>query len=64
MDDELIRHMRDRIEQLHKVLGLAHDQRMIEIIQKVIDDGEADIAKLEAEREKTIALPPQTDPQG
>jgi hypothetical protein len=63
MDDELIGHMRERVEQLRKVLALAHDQRMIDIIQKVIDDGEIDIAKLEAEREETIAPPPQTDAQ-
>ncbi len=42
--------MRARVQQLRKVMNLAHDPRMIELIQKIIDSGEADIAKLEAER--------------
>ncbi len=31
-------------------MNLAHDPRMIELIQNIIDSGEADIAKLQAER--------------
>ncbi len=48
MDDELIAHMRSRVQQLRRVISLAHDQRMIDMIQKVIDEGEADIKELEA----------------
>jgi hypothetical protein len=61
MDDRVIAHMRARIDQIRKVLALAHDPRMIEILQKVIDSGEADITKLEAEREQgpDQAMPPQ-----
>lgn len=49
MHEEVIARMRGRVKQLRKVLRLSHDQRMMEIIQNVIDEGEADIAKLEAE---------------
>lgn len=54
MDDELVTHIRSRVQQLRKVISLAHDQRMIDMIQKVIDEGEADIKKLEA---KETGLP-------
>ena len=47
MSEQLIARMRDRVRQLRKVQQLAHDPRMIEMIQKIIDEGEADIAKLE-----------------
>jgi len=61
MSDEVIAHMRARIGQVRKVLALAHDPRMIEILQQVVDSGEADIKKLEAEREQAPnqAMPPQ-----
>lgn len=49
MDEEVLAHMRERVEQLRKVMSLAHDPRMIEIIQKVIESGEEDIRRLEDE---------------
>lgn len=49
MDEEVIAHMRSRIQQLRKVMSLAHDPRMIAALQEVIDSGEADIKRLEAE---------------
>jgi hypothetical protein len=61
--EELIPHMRARIDQLRKVMALAHDPRMIQMIQQIIDTGEADIARLEAEAEQVAAVPPQTDAQ-
>lgn len=43
-------------------MALAHDPRMIQMIQAIIDTGEADIAKLEAERAQVDnPLPPQTE---
>jgi hypothetical protein len=36
---------------------------MIQMIQQIIDTGEADIARLEAEAEQVAAIPPQTDAQ-
>lgn len=48
MSDELIAHMRARIDQMRKIKELAHDPRMIEIIDRVIETGEADIKRLQA----------------
>ena len=50
MHDELIAHMRARIRQLQRIMTLAHDTEMIVMLQKVVDETEADIAALEAER--------------
>jgi hypothetical protein len=50
MDDDVLTHMRARVAQIRKVLALAHDPRMIEVLQQVIESGEADIARLEADR--------------
>ena len=47
MHDEVIAHMRGRIARLRKVMGLAHDPRMIEAIEDMIKEAEADIRKLE-----------------
>lgn len=44
-------------------MALAHDPRMIQMIQEIIDTGEADIAKLETERRQVSPIPPQTDAQ-
>ena len=48
----MIQRMRMRVRQMRKLKGLAHDPRMIAIIDKVIAEGEADIAKLEAQRDQ------------
>jgi len=50
MHDDVIAHMRARIGQIRKVISLAHDQRMIETLEKVIADIEADIVRLEADK--------------
>ena len=52
MDEEVIAHMRERVHQLRRVMSLAHDPRMIEMVQKIIDSGEADIKRLEAEQQR------------
>jgi len=52
MDEEVIAHMRERVQQLRRVMSLAHDPRMIEMVQKIIDSGEADIKRLEAEQQR------------
>ena len=48
MADDLISRMRSRAEQLRNVVSLAHDRRVIEAVQRVIDEIEADIRRLEA----------------
>ena len=50
MDFELIAHMKERMRQVRRIAELAHDPEMIAILEKIIESGEADIAKLEAER--------------
>jgi ribosome-associated translation inhibitor RaiA len=47
MDNELLARMRGRAEQVRRVMNMAHDPRMIEALQKVIDEIEADIRRLE-----------------
>ena len=42
--------MRSRVKQLRKVKSLAHDPRMIEAVQRVIDEIEADIKRLETDQ--------------
>ena len=51
MTKDLVDRMRGRVRQVRKVQQLAHDPQMIEMLQKIIDEGEADIARLEAEQE-------------
>ena len=50
-DDELISHMRARVSQVRRIAAMAHDPRMIEMLAKLAEEGEADIAKLEAARD-------------
>ena len=47
-DDELIAHLRARVSQIRRIAAMAHDLQMIEMLTKLAEDGEADIAKLEA----------------
>lgn len=47
MSDDLISRMRERIEQLQRIKSLSHDQGVIEAIDSVIKNGEADIRRLE-----------------
>jgi hypothetical protein len=52
MDDELLAHMKERIRQVRRIVELAHDPEMIAILKQVIASGEADIARIEAERDQ------------
>ena len=47
--EEVIAHIRDRMRRIRKVISMAHDPEMIEMLSKVVADAEADIKKLEAE---------------
>ena len=49
MHEEIIANMRSRIRQVRHIIKLAHDPRMIEALEMMIVQVEADIAKLEAE---------------
>ena len=46
---ELIDRMRMRVRQMRRLKSLAHDPEMVAIIDRVIEEGERDIRKLEAE---------------
>lgn len=51
MDDvEVIAHIQDRIRRVRKIAGLAHDPEMIQMLLKLAEEGEADLARLEAKR--------------
>lgn len=58
MSDELLDHMRDRVRRVRRIIELAHDPEMIAMLEALATEGEADIAKLEAERMK---MPPATN---
>ena len=44
---QVIERMRGRVRQMRRLKNLAHDPRMIAIIDQVIEEGEADIRQLE-----------------
>jgi hypothetical protein len=49
MHDEVIAHIRERVATVRKIIAMAHDPRMIEMLEAMVDQAEADIRKLEAE---------------
>jgi hypothetical protein len=49
MDEEVIAHMRARVLQVRRIIALAHDPRMIEMLEKIVEETEADIKRLEAQ---------------
>jgi|tagenome__1003787_1003787.scaffolds.fasta_scaffold6720842_1 hypothetical protein len=51
MDDDILAHMKERVRQIRRIIGLAHDPEMIAILTQVLESGQADIARIEAERE-------------
>ena len=53
MAGELTSRMRSRVEQLRRVVFLAHDPRVIEAVQRVINEIEEDIKRLEAREQIT-----------
>ena len=48
MSDELKRHMRARIEQCRRLAKYINDPRTTEALLRMADEGDADLAKLEA----------------
>lgn len=49
MNEEVIAHMRGRIERVRRIIELAHDPRMIAMLDEMIEEAETDIKKLQAE---------------
>jgi hypothetical protein len=50
INEEVIGRMRTRIERTRKIISIAHDPRMIRMLEGLIAQAEADIARLEADR--------------
>jgi hypothetical protein len=49
MSDALISNMRDRVDRCRRLAKMIHDPRAIAILEQMAEEGEADIAKLQAE---------------
>jgi len=47
MTEEVIAHMRARIERTRRVISLAHAEEMIAALEAMIEEAEADIRRLE-----------------
>ena len=55
-NDEVIARMRNRIQRAQKVIEMAHDPEMIAMLERMIEEAEADIRILEAEGRPAIPL--------
>ena len=51
MHDELIANIRSRVERCRYLAGMINDQQAAEILRQMAAEGEADIKRLEAERD-------------
>jgi predicted nucleic acid-binding Zn-ribbon protein len=60
MNEEVIGHIRERMATLRKIMGMAHDPRMIEMLEAMLVQAEDDIRKLEAD--SADAAQPQPAP--
>ena len=60
MSEELIAHMRDRIQRVRKVIQLAHEPEMIAMLETMVKEAEADVARLEAEASAPVMHIPGT----
>lgn len=49
MQDEVIARMRDRIRRVRRIIEMAHDPEMIALLEEMVREAEADIAKMDAE---------------
>ena len=49
MNDEVIRNMRARIEKCRRLAKYVNDPRTTEALMRMADEGEADLARLEAD---------------
>jgi hypothetical protein len=58
MHDDVIAHIRERIATMRRIGGMAHDPRMIEMLETMVRQAEADIRKLEADSSETPKEPP------
>jgi predicted nucleic acid-binding Zn-ribbon protein len=49
MNEEVIAHIRERMATVRKIISMAHDPRMIEMLEAMLAQAEEDIRRLEAD---------------
>ena len=54
MSEQLIAHMRARIEQCRRLASMISNESAREILLQMAEQGEADVQRLEAEQEQVI----------
>jgi hypothetical protein len=52
MNEQAIAKMRARVEQCRRLARTTNDAHVAEVLRQMADEGEADIAKLEAQQQK------------
>ena len=62
MNEEVIAHIRERMATVRKIIRMAHDPRMIEMLEAMLVQAEEDLRKLEADPAEEA--PPQPAPPG
>ncbi|HEX8840275.1 MAG TPA: hypothetical protein VF750_07385 [Sphingomicrobium sp.] len=51
MNDDIIANIRSRVERCRYLAGMINDQQAAEVLRQMAQEGEADIERLEAERD-------------
>lgn len=59
MPEDLISHIRARVEQCRRLAEMITDERAAAILKQMAEEGEADVKRLEAEQVQKAKLPPQ-----
>ena len=54
MHEDVIERMRERIKRSRRIIELAHDREMIAMLSEMVAEAEADLKRLEAERDQEI----------
>ena len=59
MSEDVISHMRARVEQCRRLAEMITDERATAALKQMAEDGQADLERLEAEQALKAKLPPQ-----
>ena len=51
MDEDIIANIRSRVQRCRYLAGMINDQQAAEVLRQMAEEGEADIKRLEAERD-------------
>jgi|GraSoiStandDraft_51_1057287.scaffolds.fasta_scaffold4530809_1 hypothetical protein len=63
MDDILLARMKERLARLRRVAGMAHDQRIIDLVLQTADELQADIQGIESGGSEDVTIHLETPPQ-